>query len=84
MTTMINQQIADQLPGTPLQALAFPVDGWVAAFLIVLLCIRLLITTADPPGRRTGLQVVDVAAVPLFVGFALIVYARIQEILPLG
>jgi len=84
MTSMVNELIAAQLPGTPLQSLAFPVDSWLAGFLIALLCIRLVLTTASSPTARTGLRVVDVAAVPLFVAFAAIVYARIQEILPLG
>jgi hypothetical protein len=84
MTSMVDAQIASHLPGTPLQSLAFPVDGWVAGFLIALLCIRLLLTAAKSPTARTGLRVIDVAAIPLFVGFAAIVYSRIQEILPLG
>lgn len=81
---MVNAQIAAHLPGTPLQALAFPVDSWVAAFLIGLLAVRLLLTAAMSPRARSGLRVVDIAAVPLLLAFAAIVYARIQEILPLG
>jgi hypothetical protein len=84
MTTMVNAQIAGHLPGTPLQSLAFPVDGWLAGFLIALLCIRLLLAAAASPSVRTGPRVIDVAAVPLFLAFAAIVYSRIQEILPLG
>ena len=84
MTSMVNAQIAGHLPGTPLQSLAFPVDSWVAAFLIALLCIRLLLAAARSPTVLTGLRVVDVAIVPLFIGFIAVVYSRIQEILPLG
>ena len=84
MTSMVNQQILEHLPGTPLQALAFPVDSLLAGFLIALLFVRLILTTADQTSGRPGLRVVDVAAIPLFMGFGAIVYARIQEILPLG
>jgi len=84
MTTMVNQEIIAGIPGTPLQALAFPVAALVTAFLIGLLVVRLLGVAADRSGARLQLQVLDVALIPLFIAFAAIVYKRIQEILPLG
>ncbi|MCJ7709328.1 MAG: hypothetical protein MUQ32_00715, partial [Chloroflexi bacterium] len=72
------------LPGTPGLALALPVDGLVAAFLIGLLIVRLLGSAASGPTGRPSLHVIDVAAIPLFLAFAVIVFARITEILPLG
>jgi hypothetical protein len=84
MTSMINQRLQDGLPGTPSSALAFPVDAWIAGFLVVLLLFRLVTSAAERPGAPARFRIVDVAAIPLLLGFAAIVYSRIQEILPLG
>lgn len=84
MTSMVNQEILDQLPGTPLEALASPLDAWVAVFLVALLIVRLVTSFAERPGSPPRFRTLDIAAIPLFLGFAAIVYSRIQEILPLG
>ena len=81
---MITDRITSRLPGTPGLALALPVDGLVTAFLIGLLIVRLLVSAARGPAGRPALQVIDLAAIPLFLAFAAIIHARVTEILPLG
>jgi hypothetical protein len=81
---MVTDLITSTLPGTPALALALPLDGLVTVFLIAVLVIRLLISAARGATGRPELHVIDVAAIPLFLAFAIIVYGRVTEILPLG
>jgi len=84
MTSMVTELITSGLPSTPSLALALPVDAMVTALLIVLLAARLLVTASSGLGGRPTLQVLDVAAIPLFLAFAVVVLDRVMEILPLG
>lgn len=84
MTAAISDLLLERLPPTPALALASPVTGIVIVFLVVLLAVRLLATVWSGRSRRRVVGIVDIAAAPLAIGFAVIVLSRLLEILPLG
>lgn len=84
MTSTVAQGITNALPGTPGLALAAPAGGILALLLIVLLIARILVQVAAIPRWQAIVRTIDVAVVPLVVAFGAILYARFQEILPLG
>jgi len=84
MTSTVAQLIADSLPTTPAQALALVTDGLVALLVIALLAARVLFQVAGEPRTGRVNRLLDVALLPLLAGFALILYTRLQEIMPLG
>jgi uncharacterized membrane protein len=84
VTAAISDLILSRLPPTPGLALASPVAGIVVGFLIALLVVRLLATVSSRRSSRWIVGVVDIAAVPLVLGFAVIALTRLLEILPLG
>ena len=84
MTSTVAQAIIDALPVTPGQALLAPAGGILVAALIGILILRLLAQVAAVPGSRRVVRILDVAAAPLLVGLVAVLYARFQEILPLG
>ncbi len=84
MTATVTQFVVESLPRTPGLALSLPVDGIVAAVLIIVLVASLLLRVADTRAARVASQTLDIAAVPLLIAFVMIVYTRIQEIMPLG
>jgi hypothetical protein len=83
MTITVTRLVAESLPQTPAQALAFAVDGIIIVLVIGLLVTRLLVQAAGPQHART-LRALDLALVPLAVVVAFFLYVRLQEILPLG
>jgi hypothetical protein len=84
MTATVTQFVIDSLPRTPGLALTVPIDGIVAGVLLILLVARLLLQAADTRAARRAYQTLDIAAIPLLIAFVIIVYTRIQEIMPLG
>jgi len=84
MTSTVANLIADSLPATPAQALALATHGLVALLLIGLLVARVLLQVAGEPRTGRVVRLLDVALLPLLAGFALILYTRLQEIMPLG
>ena len=84
MTGTVIQIVVDSLPTTPAQALASPAHDIMLGLLILVLVARLLIRVREIPNAATITRTLDVALVPLFVGFVLILYVRLLEIIPLG
>ncbi len=84
MTSTVAEAITDALPGTPGLALISPPGGIVVLMLIGLLAIRLLAQVAAVGRSRAVMRTVEIAAGPLVIALVLILYARFQEILPLG
>jgi hypothetical protein len=84
VTSTVTQAIIDAMPETPGQALLAPAAGILVAALITLLILRLLAQVAAVPWSTRVIRILDVAAAPLLVGFVAVLYARFQEILPLG
>ena len=84
MTAVIPRLVADSLPLTPAQALVLSVGGLVTILVIGLLAARLLLQAAGGAEHARAIRVLDVAAVPLLIVFAVFLYIRIQEIIPLG
>ena len=84
MTSTVTQVILDTLPQTPGQALAATTGGVIAFLVVALLIVRQLVAAADRPQAPTVLSIIDVAAYPLLCAFVIVVYERLQEILPLG
>ena len=84
MTATVTRLVTEGLPGTPAQALSFAVDGLVTIVLLGLIMTRLLLQAGNGENRARTVQVLDVATVPLLVVFAIFLYIRFQEILPLG
>lgn len=84
MTSTVAQAIIDALPVTPGQALLAPAGGILVAALIAVLMLRLLAQVAAVRWSKRVVRILDIAAAPLLVGLVAILYARFQEILPLG
>ena len=84
MTATVARLIAEALPSTPAQALAVATDWILAIVVIGLLTGRVLLQVAGRPRASRAARILDVATVPLVAGFALVVYTRLQEIMPLG
>ncbi len=72
------------LPTTPAQALALVTSGLVALLAIGLLTLRILLQVVGEGRTSWVSRLIDVAVLPLLAGFALILYTRLQEIMPLG
>ena len=84
MTSTVTQVIVDTLPQTPGQALAAATGAVIACLLVALLIVRQLVAAANRPQAQSVLSIIDVAAYPLLCAFVIVVYERLQEILPLG
>ena len=84
MTSIVSRVVIETLPGTPGQALAAATGGILAAILVGLLIVRQLVQTAGRPHWREIVWTLDVAAIPLLIAFAVIVYERLQDLMPLG
>jgi hypothetical protein len=84
MTGTVIQIVIDSIPATPPQVLASPAHAIVLGLLIVVLVARLLIRVREIADAATITRTLDVALVPLFGGFVLILYIRLLEIVPLG
>ena len=84
MTSTVTRGITDALPPTPGLALVDPTGGIIAVFLILLLLGRVLVQVAAVDRSSRVVRTIDIAAIPLMIAFAMILYARFQEILPLG
>jgi hypothetical protein len=84
VTGTVIQIVIDSVPRTPAQALASPAHGIVLVLLLVLLGLRLVVRVLELRSETRITQTVDVALVPLFVAFVLILFIRLQEIVPLG
>ena len=84
MTSIVTRLALDTLPATPGQALATSTGGIVVLLLVLLLVIRQLVVVADVARSRRIVAALDVAVAPLLIAFAVIMYERLQEILPLG
>jgi hypothetical protein len=84
VTATVTRLVAEALPGTPAQALSLAVDGLVTILLIGLILARLLLQAGGGEDRARAVRVLDVATVPLLVVFAIFLYIRFEEILPLG
>ena len=84
MTSTVTQIIVDTLPQTPGQALAAATGAVIACLLVALLIVRQLVAAANRPQAQSVLSIIDVAAYPLLCAFVIVVYERLQEILPLG
>ena len=83
MTITVTRLVEESLPQTPAQALALVVDGIVLVLVIGLLVTRLLVQAGGARSARTE-RALDIALVPLSVVVAIVLYIRLQEIVPLG
>ena len=84
MTATVTRFVIDALPRTPGQALATPTEGIVAVILIVVLITRGLLAAAATERTQAICRVLDIAAGPLLSTLVFVLYARLEEILPLG
>lgn len=84
MTPAINDLLLSRLAPTPALALASPVTAIAIGFLVALLVVRLLATVSAGRRGRWTVEVIDIAALPLLLGFAVVMLSRLAEILPLG
>lgn len=84
MTSIVTGAVIEALPATPGQALAVLTGGVVALALVVLLVIRQLIEASGRPGGALVVRTLDVAVIPLLIAFAIIVFERLESLMPLG
>ena len=84
MTSIVSNAIIDALPATPGQALAIATGGIIALALLVLMIARQLIEASGRPGGARIVRTLDIAVLPFLIAFAVIVYERLQSLMPLG
>ena len=84
MTSTVTRLVLDSLPSTPGQALGSATGGIVVILLLGLLVVRQLVQSAGRPRAGEIVRTLDVATIPLLIAFFVIVYLRLQDLMPLG
>jgi uncharacterized membrane protein len=84
MTSIVSDAVVAALPATPGQALAVATGGIVALALVILMIARQLVEASGRPGGARIVRTLDIAVLPFLITFAVIVYERLQSLMPLG
>jgi hypothetical protein len=81
MTATVNQVTITMITSNTYDALSTSIGVMAILFLVILLIHKELIRTIDSPQSGSWMQVFNIAIVPLFLAFGLIIISRLISLL---